>query len=283
MTAGAGRAAGAPAGHVDLLDAVEAGGGVTDEHAGQAGREGGSDHDGQGPLPGFGVEGQQSADLGGVVADRHHADAVFEGGLGGGPVTHRAWPGRARRPPAAPREGRLSRAHDPERTRSGTARASTRVASRRASWCTMVSWSSPSVPASCRAARLPTAPMPIRTARTSAGRARRAPAIRPAGVACRRCPASGRWRRSRRSHRVPAAPGAALSSAATGPPRLRRRLQWVRSSVASRADDTRRSKSPSIGVAAAAAGGGVPRRRAGDRAGQGGVCWDGGIRAKEGS
>ncbi len=89
VTAGAGRAAGPPAGHVDLMDGVEAGRGVTDEHARQAGRERRSHHDRQGPLPGLGVEGQEPADLGRVVADRHHADALLQRGFGGRPVTTR--------------------------------------------------------------------------------------------------------------------------------------------------------------------------------------------------
>ena len=71
VLAGAGRSADAHPGHVDLVDLLEAAGGVGGQHARQAGGEPGSDHDRQVLGPGGGVEGEQAGDVVGGVGRRH--------------------------------------------------------------------------------------------------------------------------------------------------------------------------------------------------------------------
>ena len=67
MAPSTGGTAGSEAGDVDLERHIELGRGVPGENAAKAGSEGSSDDDGQRPLPRFGIEGEQAADLVGVV------------------------------------------------------------------------------------------------------------------------------------------------------------------------------------------------------------------------
>ena len=86
VLAGAGRSADADPGHVDLVDLLEAAGGVGGEHARQTGGETGAGHDRQPLGPGLGVELEEAGDVVGRVGHGHDRRPRRQRHLGQGPV-----------------------------------------------------------------------------------------------------------------------------------------------------------------------------------------------------
>ncbi len=82
MLSSAGGTTGAGLGHVDLVDGAESDCGVAGQETAEPGRERGASDDVATPLAGFGVEVEEAADLGEVVAGRDHIGAPFERSFG---------------------------------------------------------------------------------------------------------------------------------------------------------------------------------------------------------